>query len=316
MASTTIVSTDSNSSSPQLLPDLSLLGVALIWGINIPVMKTGLDQMDRFSFNAIRLAVSAFVLVLIAWWERRAGIRPATDLSRRQVLIYASIVSIAYQFLFLLGISDSASANTALIIATIPMWTAIAARVFLRELLRPIQWTGLAVALSGTVLVALQRSGISLGGDTLKGNLFTLGAALSWSAGTVYSRPLLLKISPTQLSATAAVIGLPFHFLLASLPWLSSASLSTDIRSAMQFPMGLMILYSGVFSTGLALPMWNYGVRHSGAARAAIIQNLIPVVAIIGAWMWRSEPVSLQQVIGAVLILSGLFLIRRNPTRR
>ena len=37
----------------------------------------------------------------------------------------------------------------------------------------------------------------------------------------------------------------------------------------------MIILYAGVLSSGLALPMWNFGVRHTGAAQAAIIQNLI-----------------------------------------
>ncbi|MCA9062929.1 MAG: DMT family transporter [Planctomycetaceae bacterium] len=294
----------------KILPDLSLFGVAFIWGINIPVMKNGLDQLDRFSFNAIRLAVSALVLVLIAWVERRGGVRPSDQLSRRHVIVYALIVSVLYQLMFLLGISDSNSANTALIIATVPMWTAIAARIFLKEFLRPIQWAGLVIALGGTFVVALQKSSISIGSDTLWGNLFALGAALSWSAGTVYSRPLLKMISPTRLSATSAVIGLPVHFAVALIPWADRSDFGEDLRQSMQLPMALIILYSGVFSTGLALPMWNYGVRHSGAARAAIIQNLIPVVAIVGAWAWRGEAVSVQQLIGAFLIISGLILIR------
>ncbi len=36
------------------------------------------------------------------------------------------------------------------------------------------------------------------------------------------------------------------------------------------------LTYSGVFSTGAALLMWNYGVRHAGAGQAAIYQNLVP----------------------------------------
>ena len=115
------------------LSDISLISVAFIWGINIPFMKNGLDQMDWFAFNAIRLVFSALVLAGLASNEYRRGHRPAATLRKRNVLVYAVVVSGVYQFLFLLGISRTTSANTALIISTIPMWTALAARVFLLE---------------------------------------------------------------------------------------------------------------------------------------------------------------------------------------
>ena len=49
-----------------LWPDASLLGVALIWGVNIPIMKIGLEQVDVYVFNAIRLVISAIVLATLA----------------------------------------------------------------------------------------------------------------------------------------------------------------------------------------------------------------------------------------------------------
>ena len=76
------------------------------------------------------------------------------------------------------------------------------------------------------------------------------------------------------------------------------------------------MLYSGVLSSGLSLPLWNYGVRQAGAAHAAIIQNLIPVVAIIVAWFSRGEPVTQAQILGGSLILSGVIMVRRGRQHR
>lgn len=287
-----------------LWSDLSLLSVAIIWGINIPIMKIGLDHLNIFVFNAIRLAISAGVLVAFGWRELRHGLLPQGGITWRQVLIYAVLASGFYQLLFLLGIALTTSGNTALIMATVPMWTALLARVFIGETIQRLAWSGLCIALIGTILVAMQTGNISGGRDHLWGNLIILLAALFWSGGTVYSRPLLRGISPMQLSAVASVAALPMHLVVAaghyqsSLPELQSVSI------------WLILLYSGVLSSGLALPMWSFGVRHAGAAHAAVIQNLIPLIAIFAAWISRGEKATSAQLLGGSLILGGLVLMR------
>ena len=289
-----------------LWPDVSLFSVALIWGINIPIMKIALDRMDVFVFNAVRLTISATVLVLFAWRERRQGYVPHASVSGKELSIYALMVGGVYQIFFLLGIARTTSGNTALIISTVPMWTALLARVFIGERLQRIAWVGLFIAMIGTMIVAVQKGDVTSDDEHLVGNMFILGAALVWSAGTVYSRPLLRRISPMQLSAFAAALSLPVHLLVAAdryegnMAALNSASL------------WLIILYAGILSSGLSQPMWNFGVRYAGAAHAAIIQNLIPLVAILVAWYVRSEIPTSGQIIGGALILSGLIVMRRG----
>lgn len=286
------------------LSDLSLLTVAVIWGINIPFMKTGLEQVDVYVFNAIRLAISTAVLVAFAWRELRQGLLPKEGITWKQVAIYGVVAAGFYQLIFLLGIARTTSGNTALIMATVPMWTALLARI-IGERLRRLAWGGLAIALLGTILVAAQSGNLSAGADHLWGNLLILFAALLWAGGTVYSRPLLQQISPMQLSALAMMIALPLHLGVAvgryesSLPMLQSGTIWA------------ILLFSGVLSSGLAFPMWSLGVRHAGAAHASVIQNLVPLIAIAAAWLSRGEAITLAQLIGGVLILGGLIIMRR-----
>ena len=329
------------------LADLSLLMVAVIWGVNIPVVKLALLKIDPFAFNAIRLLVSSLVLIFCAWREFKAGVRPTADLSRRDVLIYASVVSVAYQLLFLLAVSRATSADVALIMATVPMWTAIGARLFLKEILPILAWTGLIVAFAGTMIVTLQKApavpklesvtthaaNASIDGGTeingsdekeeiaavkppwrLAGNLLALSAALAWAGGTVFSRPLLGKISPIQLSACSATMGLPFHIFIALLiGWKdlpASASALNDVSLL------ACVVYSGTLSTGLALAMWSHGVKHAGAAHAAMIQNLTPIVAMAAAWVWLGETINSAQTLGGGMIIGGLLIMRRSRQTR
>ncbi len=223
-------------------------------------MKIGLDRLDAYVFNAIRLTISTVVLVVYAQVERRRSVQPKPNVSGSRILVYGVLASGLYQLLFLLGIDRTTSGNTAMIIATVPMWTASLARVLIGERLMRLAWYGLFVALTGTVTVALQKADVTVGSEHLRGNLCILGAALVWSAATVFSRPMLTLISPLQLAASAALITWPLHLLFAigryenSLPALQSIDI------------WLIIAYAGILSSGLALPMWNLGVRHAGAA--------------------------------------------------
>lgn len=291
---------------PAYSSDTALIAVALIWGINIPVMKVGLNDVDVFVFNAIRLTISAIVLTTFALRERRSGVAPSPGISRRKILIFGIVISGIYQLLFLLGLDRTTSGNTALIMATIPLWTAVLARTFIGETLRRSAWLGLLVALVGTLVVVLPDGKISTSREQLVGNLLILASALAWAGGTVYSRPLLKQISPLQLSASASVIGLPIHLLCA-------ASRSDDNLAALQSgQLWVILLYAGVLSSGLALPLWNFGVRQAGASHAAAIQNLVPLIAVAAAWMMLDDVVTGPQLVGGVLILGGLMTMRFN----
>ena len=322
------------------LADLALLAVAIIWGVNIPVMKVALEiGITPYALNAVRLVISAIVLLVCASWEFRAGIRPVAGLSRWRVVTYAMIVSVAYQFLFLMAVSRTTSANVALIMATVPMWTALGARCFLKEILPPLAWLGLIIAFAGTMVVTVQRElpilavsaasplepvppDLTVTDDRIagsasspasqespikfSGNMIALLAALTWAGGTIFSRPLLRSISPVQLAACSATIGLPFHMIIAG------PTLAASLPLLTQVPLQLCILYSGILSTGLALAMWSYGVKHAGAAQATMFQNLSPIVAIVAAWLWRGEGISNAQVVGGVMIIGGLIIMRHS----
>ena len=299
-----------NPTESHLAADIALLGVALIWGINMPIMKIGLMDLNVFVFNAVRLTISAVVLTTFALRERRNGIRPAREISRVRILIFGLVISGAYQLLFLLGLARTTSGNTALIMATIPLWTAVLARAFLGEQLHRLAWLGLMVALIGTSVVVLQNGNFSTSSEELLGNLLILTSALVWAGGTVYSRPLLKQITPMQLSASASVVALPIHFLCAA------GHFGESIATLQSGQLWLILLYAGVLSSGLALPLWNFGVKQAGASHSAAIQNLVPLVAVLAAWAILGESMTAQQALGGTLILCGLMLMRMSRKGR
>ena len=296
--------------------------VALIWGVNMAVMKMGLDQIDLYVFNAFRLSLSALVLGICAWLESRKppprseGPHKIKTMHPRPIRMWTTIIVFSiftgglYQILFAVGIDGTTAGNTALIISSMPMWIAVISFFVLHEKLGW-AWIGLIVAFLGTVLVAMQKGNLSFDSENQFGNLMVLAAALAWALAAVISRPMLKFISPIRLAFYATVGTLPIHFLM---PWIMD---SPSLAEVWQPKVLACIIYSGVFSTGLAYAMWNYGVQQLGASHAAVFQNLVPLVALIAAYVSPlNETVTPMQAIGGSLILSGLFVTRRlRPNR-
>ena len=74
-------------------------------------------------------------------------------------------------------------------------------------------------------------------------------------------------------------------------------------------------MYAGVFAIAVAYLLWYRGVRTIGQSRTSVYQNLVPVIALAGAWLWLQETPTPQQLVGAAVILAGVVLARRSPRR-
>jgi len=282
------------------------LVVALIWGINIPAMKFAVGELDPFVFNVLRLSLSALALGVLAHAETGAS----GDTPWLRVIAIGLLTSLLYQIVFILGLAYTTSGNTSLIIASSPLWTALIASLSGSERLRLGAWIGLALAFSGTTIVALEGGRVDLGDEHWKGNLLILCAAFMWALGTVLSRKAVQRVAPTRLAYLFTLAALPGHFALA---W---TRFDLDqVRSVSASAWGAVV-YAGVFSTGVAYALWNFSVRRIGPSHTAIYTNLVPAIALFLSWLLLKETVTPAQLVGGGLILGGLFAMARARERR
>lgn len=288
--------------------DIALVLVAVMWGVNIPIMKHGVGLIDRLAFNSIRLTFSALVLGILAWLENK----PTSPKARwARIVGVVFVTGFVYQLCFVLGVGETRAGNTALILSTTPMWTALLAWLARLERLPRVAWVGLLVTFIGTILVAVDPTQLDFGSRYFAGNMTILLASFLWALGAVLSKPLLEQISPTRMAFLAATVTLPFHYLIAGEKSLEGFHTITSNLTAAG-----CVAYSGLFSTGLAYAFWNYGVRKVGPSQASIYQNLVPMIALTAGWFVISESVTLIQIPGGILILGGLLIMRRGRVKQ
>jgi len=203
------------------------------------------------------------------------------------------------------GLKYSSATISAVIIATIPVFSPIAAFFFLKERLSMLNVAGLFLSFVG-VLAMLVNKDLSLNAAPV--GMICLGFAVI--AAIVYS--LLLKRLAFHYSAftviavqnlIGAILFLPL-FLIFDFSKLSGIVYNYSWVSA--------LIMLSVFASSLAFVFFAIGTREIGVSKTSIFTNLIPVITATGSFFLLNESFSLQKIIGIVIVIGGLFISQLN----
>lgn len=277
--------------------------MALIWGINFPLIKVALGEIPPMAFNALRFPLASLTVFLIVRIRGQFTWPEASDLSR--IVVLGILGNLLYQGFFIFGLNGTLAGNASILLATIPVWTLILSTLRGHERPGVLVWVGITGTLGGMVLVVLGGNlTLSLHRGTLMGDLLMVLAAMTWAAYGVGCRNMVRKYGSLPVTAWTLWIG-SVGLILLGLPDLMKTPLGQASAVAWTG-----VVYAGVMAVGLAYILWNRGVRKIGSSRTAAYQNLVPVIALLVAWIWLGETPSALQVGGAAIILGGVSLAR------
>jgi len=272
-----------------------------IWGVNFIVLKAALAEVAPLALNAIRFAVAATVIAAIAVW--RGAPRPP----RRAVLRLALMGFIGnslYQVGFIVGLARTLVGNAALLMAAVPVQTAVASHLVGHERLRPRDLLGLACSSAGIVAIVL-GGGADVGfGPTVAGDLMILAATFCWTAYSIGTKPLADRYGATTVTAWTMGLG-AVPLVLIAVPELRGQAWGTVSAAAWAG-----MAFSALGALVLAYLIWGHGIRRLGPSRTAMYSNFTPVVAMLAAWALLGERPTGWQVLGAGGIFTGIWLTR------
>lgn len=291
-----------------LTTDLGLLGLAAIWGVNFSVVKAVLDFLDPLALNALRFPLAAIVLAMVM---RRLPRAVPERGDRLRLLLLGVLGNVAYQMLFILGIDLTLAGNASLLLATSPVWTVLLSAAVGHEEPNGLVFLGSAFTLGGMALVVVGGgAAVGWGWATVKGDAMMIVAALLWSIYTVGSGRYVRKYGAIRVTAWTLWVGTPLLVLIGA-----PALMATDWGTVPAWVWG-GVAYAGVLSVGIAYLLWYRGVQRLGNSRTAMYSNLVPVAALLTAWLWLKEVPTGLQIGGATVILAGISLARWGGARR
>ncbi len=279
--------------------------VIIIWGFNFSFVKWIISRVPPLAFNVVRFSLASLLVLTVLKVKEGWKSMPPLDLLKMGAL--GILGHTIYQIFFINGLSLTTAGNTSLLIATSPIWTALVSAVLKKDELTRKAWLGIVMAFAGVFLVTIGGEGeLSFGGSKTTGDLLTITAALALSLYTVLSRDLLERYSPLRLTAVTMLFGMGGLWVYAGRKVVAQNWASLSLTS------WGVIIFSAIFAVVVGYVVWFTAVRTIGPTRAAVFNNMTPIVAFSVAFILLGEPVGWLQVLGGVTVISGIITTVRN----
>ena len=279
----------------------------VFWAGNFIVVKGAIAILPPVGFTFLRYCMAAVTLVVLLRWREGAIRLPRGDVLRIAIL---GVVGFGfYQILWPVALQSIPVGDSALLIATTPVFTALLAVAVGADALNPIKLVGVFISLIGVAFIVGADAGLNLGAS-LGGDLLTLGASLCWAIYSVFGAAVLQRHSPLATTTWAIVAGTLF------IAPIGLAQLATADLSGFGWPVVLAIIYSGTVGAGFANVVVFHGVKLLGPTRVVAFQALVPALAVVLAAIFLAEAIRPVQVVGGIVIVAGVAIVRRGAWPR
>ena len=269
--------------------------VALIWGLSFLSIKVTVDRLPPMSLAAARFVVACAVLPVAAHLGRESLRIALRDVP---VMVLGGLLGVTLYFYFENnGILLLSASESSLIIGTIPVVTVLAERLVLGTRLPARVYAGSVLSFIGVALIVL-RPGSSVSSPA--GYLYMLGAVAAWVAYTFATRKVSQRYGRLNVTFWQSFFG-----LLGCIPFalLESSRWQTPGPAVV-----LNVLYLGLVCSAAGYWLYVATIDHLGIGKASVFINLIPVVAVLGAYVLLGDRLSLPQLAGGAVALVGVWL--------
>jgi drug/metabolite transporter (DMT)-like permease len=277
-----------------------------LWSVNYIVARTAPGIIEAHALALGRWALAGTILAFIArselWRERHSTLAHGW----RYLALGALGMLVCGAWVYL-GAQTTSAMNIALIYAASPVLIALGAVFWLGERFSWRQGLGVLVAMAGVFHVVVKGQWLALGQvQWVAGDGWIVLAMVSWAA---YA--LLQKKWGSPLGSTARLAAICMGGVLVLLPFTIWEYLQPD-RPAWSLQATVLVVAAGLLP-GIGA-YWAYGFSQKvlGASRVAASLYLGPLYGGLAAWLVLGEAMGWHHLMGAALILPGIYLASRR----
>jgi drug/metabolite transporter (DMT)-like permease len=286
-----------------LAANAGLLLAALLAGASVVATRVAVQSVPPLSLAVMRYAQGGLILgvclLLLARSQLRVRRQDLLTLTLLGTLLFA-----AFPFLFNAGLRLTEASRGSLMLATVPVWSALLARLSGQERLVKRQIIGLVLA-TGGVAVAVAERGLDwqAHGAALVGDSLILVAALCGAAYGVLVKRISGRYSALTVTAYAMLIG-----TLVLLPAALAEGLPATIGNLDRQTL-MLVLFLGVLGGAVVWYLYGFALSKLTPTQAAVYVNLNPLSAMILATMLLGERVTGPMLLGFAMVLAGVVLM-------
>ncbi len=285
---------------------LALSFAEILWGINVPIIKLGLETVFLPVFLSVTLLGAGFMTIPFArrYWK---------PIRRKDyfLLIIGSVISISLgNAVLLMGLQRIPSLNASLISLLGPFLLFILSAEFLKERLSFRTFLGILIAFAGAAIVVGKPWESGASDQMAIGSLLVVLSVFCNVIGTLIFKPLLNRVHPYQLSSLHLIWG-AVPIAVYALPYLYVLAPGRAGRN------GYLAIFLNIVLITVANCLFYFGLKRKKAQEVGIFTYLHPVATATAAWFILSEAPGQKTIIGAALIFLGIYYaeIRKTPKK-
>ena len=283
---------------------ITLWGMSYIWtdkliALNIPI----------FYFVFVRILLAGVILFLFNTAYTRIKRIQRQDLPK--FLLLAFFEPFIYFICETYGLKMTGSPTlSALVIATIPIFSIGAGILFFKEKINFVNIIGILFSLVGIVMVAMAKG--ELGENFMWGVVLLLIAVIAEVGHASITKSLSGNYSSQIIVMYQFLIGSVYLFPLFIWKGIGDFNMETYFSPEVWYP----IICLAVLCSSLAFSLWVSTIKSLGVAKSSIFSALIPVAAAIIAWILGHELLNQRQWIGIGISTLGVILSQYTIKKR
>ena len=278
-----------------------MLGLCLIWGVQQVVIKIAAPDIAPVMQAASRSGIAALLVAGLICWKGGWDQVPATW---RAGLLAGSLFGLEF-FFIAQGLALTSAAHMSVFLYTAPIFTALGVNWLLpSERLRPLQWLGILLAFVG---IAFSFAGgvsfADMDRNMLLGDACGILAGMAWGATTVVVRGSRLAEAPVTLT-------LFYQLMVGFIGLLLIAALSGQISHVNLTAVAVAsVLFQGLVVSFFSYLVWFWLLKRYMASNLAVFSFMTPMFGVTFGVLVLKEPLSVNFIAGAVLVLLGITFV-------
>lgn len=284
----------------------------VLWGTTFAIGKIVVpNPLSPITFTCIRTVFGAGILILFILIRHEFHF--FMEVFHRRFFILLAIGMILYSGAYVVqywGLSYTYAIHQTIMANTQTFWVVVFNFLIFKRKSSRSFLLGAIISFIGVLFVIINEN-IEFSSATLRGDLISLVAFILWGGYTAFSKPISTQENPLYVTTgfilCAAILLVPLSFLL-------NGPAEMILLSYSQW--GIMV-YLGVFCVAITFILWNYALSNKNldSENIAIINMAQPIVGIITSIIILGEILTVQAMIGFIIVLSGMIVANYHTIR-
>jgi len=275
----------------------------VFWGTSFVATKTLLLEIKPVTIIILRLIIASVLLTVIAISTKRNF---SLNIKSHGWILILALIAVFHLWIQVTGLQYTTASNTGWIIGTAPIFMAIMGLIFYKEKITLIALSGILLAVTGLLILFGKGDITNIGFMENRGDLLVLGSAFTWGVYSTVNKKISLSYSPLMtilyLFLMMAIIIIPFN--------LNSETIASVVH--LSWIGWLMVLFLGLFCSGVAYVIWAQALRDMESAKVGAFLYLEPLVTVAAAGFFLKEEITLLMIFSGLLITIGVFLVNKE----